>query len=153
MEMQLIFVRKFFENKAKRSKKFYFLVIVITSIFIIAGITWIIQPITFRPSFLNKLTPRIIGIEDTNGNRRVTITVEVTYNHWKPVKGAGVSIYGYSASDTNHTNEDGLATLHLNVGFTNAYLSMTVWKDNKIITKDPAIKIVNDGGCLEWYVI
>jgi len=138
-------------NKAKR-RKFYLLMGI--SILILLGIAQVINPITFRLPFSNKLTPRIICIDNvTRDGREVTIMVEVEYNHWKAVEGAGVSIYGYGASDTNYTNESGIAIIHLHLNFAASSLAMSVWKDNKIVTKDPAIKIVRKGGYLEWHVI
>lgn len=115
-----------------------------------AGIAFVMsQPITFRgPSLSKELTPKVITINGNHTdsflydreNMPLTIVIEVTYNRWKPVEGAGVTVYGYGGADTDKTDKDGLATLHL--GFlTNqfdlktgyGYLSMKVWKNSQFI--------------------
>jgi len=100
------------------------IIVVLVIIVLILTIVYSVLPVTFRPSVSRKLTPRVISINGIPTGSfyyyggsypaNLTIVVEVTWNDWKPVRGAGVTIYGSAGgTDTNTTDLNGLAVLHL----------------------------------------
>jgi len=135
----------------------FFAIIVFTIIYIENS------SVTFRFSLHKELTPKIISVNGTPTDSfsferfygekpykdaNLTIVIEVLYNHYKPVNGATVTMYGYGDADTNKTNGKGFTTLHLHVHpFWNrntpeGYLSMIVTKGKYIEIMDEAVKIM-----------
>ncbi|RLF60784.1 MAG: hypothetical protein DRN16_04370 [Thermoplasmata archaeon] len=135
------------------------IIVVLVIIVLILTIVYSVLPVTFRPSVSRKLTPRVISINGIPTGSfyyyggsypaNLTIVVEVTWNDWKPVRGAGVTIYGSAGgTDTNTTDLNGLAVLHLpflpfspSISGNHAYFSMIVWKGNHLLTREEAIPI------------
>jgi len=123
------------------------------------------SPITFRISLEKELTPKIISINGIPTNSfsferfygekpyrdaNLTIVVEVLYNHYKPVNGATVTIYGYGDTDTNKTNEKGITILHLHIqpfwhsNTPKGYLSMIIIKGKYVEVMNKAIRITHE---------
>ncbi|MCD6170946.1 MAG: hypothetical protein J7J36_00790 [Thermoplasmata archaeon] len=137
-----------------------FLVIIVFIIIYIEN-----SPVTFRLSLQKELTPKIISVNGVPTNSfsfkrfygekpyrdaNLTIVVEVLYNHYKPVNGAIVTLYGYGGIDTNKTNKEGIATLHLHIHpFWNhdtpeGYLSMIVIKGKYIEIIDKSVRLTHE---------
>jgi len=123
---------------------------------LISTVVYATVPVTFRPALFQELTPRVISINGMHTGSfnyysvshpaNLTIVVEVTWNDWKPVTGAGVTIYGSTgAADTATTDANGLAVVRLPfsplISGNQAYFSMIVWKGNHLFTEEKAIPI------------
>jgi len=137
-------------------KSWIIVVLVIIVLVLISTVVYVVLPVTFKPSASGKLTPKVISINGIHTGSfyyyggsyptNLTIVVEVKWNDWKPVRGAGVTIYGsVGTADTSTTDSNGLAVLHLPfsplISGNHAYFSMIVWKDNHLLTKEKAIPI------------
>lgn len=120
-------------------------------VLITIGVVYVmVQPVVWKSPLKRELTPRVVMVNgnhtsgftfkhfsegDTYRKSNLTVIVEVLRNHYKPIEGATVTIYGYGGIDTNKTGKNGLATIKLQIdpswhGDTpQGYLSMTVTKD------------------------
>ena len=151
-------------SEARKRRKFIFALTVLLAVTGISVLYAVAQPFIFAPVFARELTPKIVSINDVPTDsivfekygrdpiyreRDVTIVVEVTRNHHRPVKGAAVTIYGCGDSATGKTDERGYATLRLHVkptwihGTPAGHLSMGVVKEGYDYFVDPhAVKII-----------